>query len=202
MEFQNMVEIIGYKSKDKYGNVQVECICPQCGSEFITRESHIKSGNTKSCGCVKVKHGLYNHPLYAVWGNMVQRCTNPKNTKWEDYGGRGISICAEWRYNPSDFITWSIVNGWGDGLTIDRIDNDMGYSPENCRFVTKRLNLSNTRKQSSRTLPIGVCMHGTGFRAQANIDGKHYNLGTFRTEFEASSAYQEAISNMDKVMKK
>lgn len=84
------------------------------------------------------------HPLYRVWCGMITRCGNPNAHKFKTYGGRGISVCDEWRASRA-FVAWALVNGWEPGLQLDRRDNDKGYSPDNCRFVTPSVNGLNRR---------------------------------------------------------
>ena len=88
----------------------------------------------------------YTNKLKARWQSMKQRCTNPKNKNYKDYGGRGISICSEWMNDFESFYTWSINNGFKPRLEIDRKDNDGDYEPSNCRYVTKQVNCNNRRK--------------------------------------------------------
>ena len=91
------------------------------------------------------KHGLYHTKLHGVWNSMKQRCVNPNHIGYENYGGRGITVCREWEeFLP--FYIWSINNGYQDGLTLDRIDNSLGYCPENCRFVDRIEQNNNTRR--------------------------------------------------------
>lgn len=135
----------------------VECLC-ECGKICHVRFHALKRGRVKSCGCLSsettikyfTKHGLANkHPLYAVWKGIKGRCTNPKSHAYKDYGGRGINICDEWICNFETFFNWCLSNGWEQGLTIDRIDNNKGYYPDNCRFVniiTQARNKRNNRE--------------------------------------------------------
>lgn len=92
-----------------------------------------------------VKHGMHKHPIYRCWEGIIQRCTNPKNAAWPRYGGRGITVCERWR----EFINFrdDMFSSWQPGLTIDRIDNDAGYYPGNCRWVTQKENNSNRNKR-------------------------------------------------------
>jgi len=88
-------------------------------------------------------HGLSNHRLYNVWRSMLDRCNNPKNDGYRIYGGRGISVCKEWSCSVVPFYNWAIENGWEQGLTIDRIDGNGNYCPQNCRVVTQKINSRN-----------------------------------------------------------
>lgn len=129
------------------------CQC-RCGKTSIHRLSLVVQGRTLSCGCVaneqarqrEMTHGFRRHPLYAVLMSMIARCERPSAGRtYRDYGGRGISICPEWRNNKAAFITWALANGWEPGLQIDRINNDGNYEPSNCRFVTPSQNSNNRR---------------------------------------------------------
>ncbi|MBQ1790821.1 MAG: hypothetical protein II008_11615 [Oscillospiraceae bacterium] len=90
-------------------------------------------------------HGLSKHPLYHVWLNMKSRCSNPNNHKFELYGKRGITVCKEWASSFMAFYTWATANGYEKGLSLDRIDNNEGYCPENCRFATAEQQNQNRR---------------------------------------------------------
>ena len=115
----------------------------------------------RSCGCMSkafpTKHGQFadgiSSPLASVWHGMKDRCFNPNNKRFNRYGGRGISIFSTWLNDPETFFAWALENKWEPGLQIDRINNDLGYLPENCRFVTSA---TNGRNRSSTKLDIHI----------------------------------------------
>ncbi|TXN33923.1 hypothetical protein [Methylobacterium sp. WL19] len=141
--------IIGgpYKEKSK---VRWQCRC-ECGSTKDFRHDHIRSGATISCGCAYIKHG---HSLsgkktaeYDAWTNMHQRCSNPNHFKYKDYGARGIVVCERW----NSFETFIHDMGMRpEGLSLERINNDAGYSPENCKWATYAEQMKNRRAYRRR----------------------------------------------------
>lgn len=185
--------------KNKHGNTMWECIC-DCGNKVIIGSSSLLSGHTKSCGCYNkeltikrnTKHGLRHHPVYMVWKDMISRCYNPTGKCYGSYGGRGITVCPEWKDTPKQFIVWTETHGWQKTLQIDRRDNNRGYSPDNCRFVTRSGNLLNTRllHAGNSTGFRGVSWHKKTkkYRADIQVEGKGYWLGTFPTAIEAAEA--------------
>jgi len=123
-------------------------LCPFCLQEV---EKRLGDGEKcKSCGCHKnIKHAGFGTKLYDVWASMKQRILNPKNKRFKDYGGRGIIICPEWTDMENGFINfkdWSLSNGYIEGLTINRIDNNGNYEPNNCNWITNKENNRNTRR--------------------------------------------------------
>ena len=98
------------------------------------------------------KHGLSKTRLYRIWANMKSRCTNPNVPAFNDYGGRGINVCVDWMNNFESFHNWALKHGYEEHLTIDRIDNDKGYSPDNCRWMTRKKQTLNTRNNHLITI--------------------------------------------------
>jgi hypothetical protein len=136
------------------------CKCA-CGNETTVVSTSLTGRKTKSCGCLHkdltrertTTHSLSidangkTPRLYSIWRNMKQRCNNPNAAKFEKYGGRGIKVCEEWM-DYMNFHNWAIANGYADGLTLDRKDNNSNYQPSNCRWVSvaqQNLNKSNQR---------------------------------------------------------
>lgn len=130
----------------------LRCVC-DCGAERKIRLSELRRKKSQSCGCyhldVLTKHGdtanKLKPRLYVLWASMRARCNDPHRPNYKYYGGRGITVCNEWD-NYVSFRDWALNNGYKIGLTIDRVDNDRGYSPENCRFVDQKTQCQNRRK--------------------------------------------------------
>lgn len=115
------------------------CRC-DCGNERIVQARSLKSGNTKSCGCLQKEktttHGQARTRLYATWRSMRYRCSNPHHRSYKWYGGKGIKVCKEWDDSFDAFHDWAVSHGYTDNLTIDRIDASKDYEPSNCRWIT------------------------------------------------------------------
>jgi hypothetical protein len=134
-----------------------ECVC-DCGNQLLVAGIKLRTGHTKSCGCMRIessrengkrnrRHGQKNTALYGIWHGIVERCTNQNYHHFNDYGGRGITICSEWK-NFENFFEWnkSLGNdGYKKGLSIDRINNNDGYFPDNCHWATATVQGRNKR---------------------------------------------------------
>lgn len=160
------------------------CKC-DCGNTTEVNGSRLRSGKTKSCGCLRketyrkswshvsrnVKHGKTNTRLYRIYKKMYRRCYCPETKYYKNYGGRGITICLEWLGENGfpNFYDWAMENGYKDSLSIDRIDNDKGYSPDNCRWATAKEQANNTRSTvyltyKGETKPASEWAEITGIR--------------------------------------
>lgn len=142
---------------DKFGKATWLCQC-SCGKTKIVCGNSLRSGLTKSCGCLQIKrakeantkHEMSNTKIYDAWNHAKERCYNPNCSNYKNYGGRGITMCNEWKNNPESFIEWSFENGFDNNLngfecSLDRIDVNGNYEPNNCRWVGKLIQANNTR---------------------------------------------------------
>lgn len=162
--------------------IQYKCVC-DCGNETIVRYSSLVGNRTVSCGCyhkeqlgrMRRTHGLsHKERLYSLWLNMKDRCYNPNNNHYASYGGRGIKICDEWLNDYMSFRTWCLENGYEEeirpsgrnNLTIDRIDVNGNYEPNNCRFISNKENCLNKRDTLTDEERYKICP----------ICGKHFTV--------------------------
>lgn len=147
--------------KDSRGEYFWLCKC-DCGNETIVSGYKLRSGNTKSCGCLqnemrgqsRTKHHMTNTRLYATWENMRARCKNPNCDSFYRYGARGITVCDEWDHSFENFYIWAMSNGYSDELTIERIDINKGYCPENCCWILPKKQYLN-RSDNHRITAFG-----------------------------------------------
>ena len=189
------------KYKFRYGIYK----CGFCGNNFKARVQHINSGNTKSCGCYQKRrtsethktHGLVGTTrIYSIWTSMKTRTTNVNDRDYPNYGGRGITICEEWKNDVKSFYDWAMSNGYSDELSIDRIDNDGNYEPNNCRWVGDTIQARNQRiPKNNKTGFKGVSFRkdNNKYRAVIFINKKMIHLGYFQTAVEGAIAYNNYI---------
>lgn len=148
-----MLTVVSRDGTTKHRTVTWLCRC-DCGGETIVAGNDLKRNHTKSCGCLRqglAKHRKTDTRLFNVWKSMKRRCNGKTDKNYDRYGGRGITVCEEWQHNFQAFYDWSMANGYDENAprgkcTIDRIDNDKGYLPENCRWVDMKVQTRNRAK--------------------------------------------------------
>lgn len=136
-----------------------KCVC-ECGNEIEVESYNLKTGHTNSCGCWQKEatstanrtHGQRKTRLYRIWVCMRNRCYQKNYHAFQHYGGRGITVCDEWNNSFETFRDWAMSHGYTDNLTIDRKDNDKGYSPENCKWSTMAEQNQNKRAPNGRKI--------------------------------------------------
>lgn len=135
------------------------CKC-DCGNIKIAEGRELKRGNVKSCGCYNIeshtKHGKRNTRIYRIYHHMIDRCKNKNDANYKDYGMRGIEVCEEWTGEQGfeNFYKWSMENGYSEELTIDRINVNGNYEPNNCRWTDNNVQANN--KRNNRVFDVGT----------------------------------------------
>lgn len=141
------IKVLSFHHKD--GNKYFYLCKCSCGNEKVIEIRNLKSGHTKSCGClhkeIVTTHGMGTTRLCRAWHHIKYRCYNKTYPKYDCYGGRGIKVCDEWKNDFMSFYNWSISNGYSEDLTLDRIDPNGNYEPANCRWVTMKEQNRNRR---------------------------------------------------------
>lgn len=181
--------------------------CPYCQKHFKAAVADVARGRRASCGC-SVKHGGFNaiHGLshtkiYKVWKSMVFRCYDTHNKRnLKNYVERGITVCKEWESDCVAFYKWALSNGYEEGLELDRENNNKGYSPENCRWVTRSLNRQNRRLLQENNTSGYRCvfyspsgLNRKPWVCRIYLNKKKYYLGKFKTAQDAAFAYNQFV---------
>lgn len=182
--------------RDRFGHAFWKCIC-DCGNEITVVGYSLESGNTKSCGCLNIErnttHGMSKSLEYQAWEGMIQRCTNPNSSRYNYYGGRGIYICKRWR----DFKNFFADMGKKPDKchSIERRNNNKGYSSENCYWADQVTQMRNTRLSPRSTTGIkGVYINkkpGKKYRVAIGLKGEYVHLGHFNDREEAVEARRQ-----------
>ena len=195
------------------------CVC-DCGNETVVLGQSLKSGHVRSCGCLlsessreRIKlfhqekgneqHGLSHTRLYSIWAGIKGRCFKPSNRNYPNYGGRGISMCEEWKESFAAFCAWAFANGYEDDLSIDRIDVEGDYCPENCRWANSSLQSENKRISTRNTSGVtGVSFNKKTKKYVAYIshNRKPKYLGSFANFEDAVEARKKAESQQSSSM--
>lgn len=177
-----------------------KCMC-DCGNGHVVRGSSLKNGHTQSCGCLgaerrlkaateaKIKHGRSKTSIYNVWASMVQRCRDHNDKRWSSYGGRGITVCERWA-NFANFL--EDMGERPTGLTLDRVDVNGNYSPDNCRWATQSQQMNNTRRN------VHISYNGENFTISQWAEKIGINKGTLWNRIrKLGMSIEKALSTND-----
>lgn len=195
----NVIYLIKLKNITRQRFCIVRC---DCGRLFKRNYYQIKYGHStkcKECMYKNRKCGTHNKSktrIYRIWQAMKRRCYTPNNTNYKNYGERGITVCDEWKNSFTAFYDWAMSNGYKDNLSIDRIDNNSGYSPNNCRWTNMHIQSANKRMSKKNKFGyVGVKYDKRykKYQARITIFYKDYFLGNYNTAEEAHNARKRFI---------
>lgn len=196
------VKVLNYSHKNKHGKKVYECECLLCGANFETMGTLLRTGRTKSCGCLSRKlaserfktHGMSDDPFYKKWKGIKSRCRDKSYHAYGRYGGRGVEVCDNWSDDFMNFYN-DMKDTYFEGAELDRIDNDGDYSPENCRWVTHKENSNNRSKYLNKSGYTGVHYRESKKRYESNvcINRVPKHIGTYYSLKEAVNGRKEFI---------
>ena len=194
----NLIRELGIVDMGTYKVKKAVYACPKCGAEKALVCSQVDTGRItqcRSCASKQQKQGHKGTRLYSIWQNMKARCKGSTSHNKKYYTDKGITVCDEWVNDFPAFKTWALQNGYDDTLSIDRKDNNSGYSESNCRWATQSTQVENTRvlKSTNTSGYRGVSKNGSKWRARIQVEGKEKSLGTFDNILDAAKAYDRYI---------
>ena len=188
--------------RTKAGKVKWLCIC-DCGSTSSMVGSNLKNNGISSCRACAVEsnktHGLHEHTLYSTYWDMKTRCYKENNKYYKNYGGRGITVCYYWLEDFMNFYN-DMIGSWKKGLHLDRKDNDKGYNPDNCRWITgiqNNMNKGSRVGSSSKYKGVQWSKRDKRWVAKFKKDGKQKHLGNHVLETDAAKAYNDYAFKMN-----
>ncbi len=185
------------KRRETHRYVLAKC---DCGTKREVKCYSLTTGRSRSCGCLphrgNATHGDSNSRLYRIWCHMLGRCRNRLDQDYHHYGARGIAVCKEW-HSYTNFRDWALGHGYQSDLTIDRRDNDRGYSPANCRWVTQSEQCLNRRSFGNTSGYMGVYPNWKRWAAKVKVHGKQIHLGTYDDPFSAAWVRDEFAIGID-----
>jgi len=194
--------VLGQATVKKDNKACWHCLC-DCGNEIVAVGKSLRTGNTRSCGCYRndrqkeanKTHGMTHTKLYKRWKAMKDRCYNPNDKGYVNYGSRGIMVCDEWRNDFQAFYDWAMANGYSEELEIDRENNDDNYEPNNCRWINGIIQNRNRRinkRNSSGTKDVSFHKTVGKWRARISVNYERICLGFYETQEAATQARKEA----------
>ena len=194
----NLIKELGIVDMGTYKVKKAVYACPKCGAEKALVCSQVDTGRItqcRSCASKQQKQGHKGTRLYSIWQNMKARCKGSTSHNKKYYTDKGITVCDEWVNDFPAFKAWALQNGYDDTLSIDRKDNNSGYSESNCRWATQSTQVENTRilKSTNTSGYRGVSKNGFKWRARIQVDGKEKSLGNFDNILDAAKAYDSYI---------
>lgn len=198
-KFGRLIAIRNTNTKNKWNTYIWECKC-DCGKTVLVDCHKLRSGNTKSCGCLYIdkaktmskkylqKHGKCDSAIYHIYTEIKSRCFNHNNKSYKYYGGRGITICDEWLNDFMSFYNWAINNGYEKGLSIERMDTNGNYEPSNCCWISMKEQQRNKRNNV-------YFDYGGNKYLQSDLCKKFkINVSTFRNRIKKGISVNEAIN--------